>query len=229
MGTDDIFKKRKGKRKIRKESHLERKPYRYLIVCEGGKTEPNYFEGIKRKIELKYKDYINVITRRLEIEIVGTGRNTEDLVKYAIKERSLSEIPYGHTWVIFDKDSFSEKQFNNAIREAIDNDINVGWSNESIELWFLLHFEFLNTGISRQQYIKKLSNYFTKFDINKGKYEKNMDNIFEVLMAKGDVQSAIKWSEKLIELHKCENRLTESAMNPGTTVYKLVSELMEYF
>ncbi|MBZ4647442.1 MAG: RloB protein, partial [Clostridia bacterium] len=51
MGSDDLFKKRKGAKKKRKESIRERAPYRYLIVCEGGKTEPNYFEGIKRKVE----------------------------------------------------------------------------------------------------------------------------------------------------------------------------------
>ena len=29
-------------------------PANYLIVCEGKKTEPNYFNGLKRKINEKY-------------------------------------------------------------------------------------------------------------------------------------------------------------------------------
>ncbi|WP_407918897.1 RloB domain-containing protein [Fusobacterium necrogenes] len=40
--------------------------------------------------------------------------------------------------------------------------MNVTWSNEAIELWFLLHFEFISTGISREQYIGKLNFYFKK-------------------------------------------------------------------
>ena len=161
MGTDDIFKKRKGQKKKRRENNLLRKPYRYLIICEGGKTEPNYFEGIKKRINSRYLGYVNVI-ERIEIDIDGTGRNTQDLVRYAIKRRSQSEIPYDHTWVIFDKDDFTDEQFNNAIIQANDNGINAGWSNEAIELWFLLHFEFMNTAIGREQYIEKLDEHFKK-------------------------------------------------------------------
>jgi hypothetical protein len=227
MGTDDIFKNRKGMRKKRKEDNIARKPYRYLIVCEGKKTEPNYFEGIKQRIDIKYKDYLDIFNR-IEIDIDGTGRNTQDLVNYAIKKRSLSEVPYGHTWVIFDKDDFTEEQFNNAIRQAIDNDMKVGWSNESIELWFLLHFEFINTPINRQQYIEKLNKHFKRLDINKGEYKKNMDDIFEVLMDKGNVNNAINWSKKLVENYKCNNILSESKMNPCTVIYELVEELLGY-
>jgi len=227
MGTDDIFKNRKGMRKKRKEDNLARKPYRYLIVCEGKKTEPNYFEGIKQRIDIKYKDYFDIFNR-IEIDIDGKGRSTQDLVNYAIKKRSLSEVPYGHTWVIFDKDDFTEEQFNNAIRQAIDNDMKVGWSNESIELWFLLHFEFINTPINRQQYIEKLNKHFKRLGINKGEYKKNMDDIFEILMSKGNVNNAINWSKKLVENYKCNNIFSESKMNPCTVIYELVEELLEY-
>ena len=36
-------------------------PANYLIVCEGKKTEPNYFNGLKKKINEKYgnKDTTN--------------------------------------------------------------------------------------------------------------------------------------------------------------------------
>lgn len=30
------------------------------------------------------------------------------------------------------------------------------WSNESFELWYYLHFQYLDTGISRSQYIEKI-------------------------------------------------------------------------
>lgn len=176
---------------------------------------------------MKYREYIDVFDR-IEIYIDGTGRNTQDLVNYAIKKRSLSEIPYGHTWVIFDKDEFTDEQFNNAIRQAIANDIKVGWSNESVELWFLLHFEFMNTAINRHQYIEKLNEHFKRLGINKGKYKKNMDNIFEILMDKGSISNAIYWSKKLVENYKCENVSPESRMNPCTVIYELVEELLEY-
>ena len=38
-----------------------RAPANYLIVCEGKKTEPNYFNGLKKKInELKNMSIIQV-------------------------------------------------------------------------------------------------------------------------------------------------------------------------
>jgi RloB-like protein len=100
------------------------------------------------------------------IEIDGTGRNTEDLVRYAINKRKSAEIPYGHVWCVFDKDSFTDKQFNNAIQKSESNDLKAAWSNEAIELWFILHFEYLNAGISREQYITKLDEYFAVFGIS---------------------------------------------------------------
>ncbi|NLI58944.1 MAG: RloB domain-containing protein [Clostridium sp.] len=228
MGSDDLFKKRKGAKKKRKESIRERAPYRYLIVCEGGKTEPNYFEGIKRKVEAKYRDKIDV-KNKIELEIKGTGRNTEDLVDYTIKLRSLSEIPYGHTWVVFDKDDFTDEQFNNAIRKAQNSDIDVAWSNESIELWFVLHFEYLHSAIRRYQYIEKLNEHFTAKSINNGKYHKNLNNIFDILCKNGNIKEAIRRSEKLRKYYEEQGVTSEANMNPCTNVDRLVEELLQYF
>ena len=73
MGTDDLFKKRKGRKNKRKENLRQMAPYRYLIVCEGGKTEPNYFEGIKKQVDKRFVDKLDI---KIEIDIEGTGKNT---------------------------------------------------------------------------------------------------------------------------------------------------------
>ena len=46
MGSDDLFHKRKAKQtRDLKRKKDKRAPYdKVLIVCEGGKTEPNYFQ-----------------------------------------------------------------------------------------------------------------------------------------------------------------------------------------
>lgn len=227
MGSDDLFKKRKGVKKKRKENIRKRAPYRYLIVCEGKKTEPNYFEGIKRKIEIKYRNKIDV-KYKIELDIQGTGRNTEDLVDYAKKLKSLSEIPYGHTWVVFDKDDFTNEQFNNAIRKAQNSNIDIAWSNEAIELWFVLHFEYLNTAIHRYEYIKKLNQHFKAKNVNCGKYQKNLDNIFEILCDNGDVRQAIKRSKSLRNYYEKQGITSEAKMNPCTNIDRLVEELLPY-
>lgn len=225
--VDQIFKKRKGQRASRKKAEREIAPYRYLIVCEGSKTEPFYFEGIKRQINSKYGNKIrveNVSANRIEID--GTGRNTEDLTNYAIIKRRNAKIPYGHVWCVFDKDSFSDQQFNNAITLCNNNNIGAAWSNEAIELWFILHFEYMNSSISRFAYIDKLNYWFGKFKINNGKYEKTLEDIFDILNKHGDMTLAIKFAKKLEK--KYNKGTTPSNMNPATTVYELVEELLEY-
>lgn len=129
-------------------------------------------------------------------------------------------IPFGSVWVVFDKDSFSDEQFENAIKGAEENNISVAWSNEAIELWFLLHFEYLNSAITREQYSEKLDIYFSRLNINNGKYEKNLKNIYELLNQYGNSKNAIKFSKKLLD-----NQLKPSNNNPATTVFQLVEEL----
>jgi hypothetical protein len=225
--ADQLFKKRQGVKKQKKAANREIAPYRYLIVCEGSKTEPNYFEGIKKLINHKHGDKIRVSRINANrIEIDGTGRNTEDLVNYTIKKRRDATIPYGHVWCVFDRDSFTDHQFNNAILMCEHYNIGAAWSNEAVELWFLLHFEYLNTGITREAYKEKLDEYFEYFEINNKKYEKNIDNIYEILVKYGDMEQAIKYAKKLKKLYNKD--VTPSNRKPATMVYELVEELFEY-
>lgn len=224
MGSEreEFFKKRKGQRKERKENNRKLAPYRYLIVCEGTKTEPNYFMGIRDKINLKYKNSVRV-EQQIEIFVEGTGRNTNDLVEYVEEIVNRSPEFYGHIWVVFDKDDFSDNQFNSAIKQAQSKGYKVAWSNEAVELWFLLHFEFLQSAINREQYIDKLSNKFKNIGI--GKYEKKMRNIFELLNEHGSIENAISRAEKLLNVH---GDIPPARMKPATTVHKLVEELLMY-
>ena len=101
--ADQIFKKRKGQKIKRKIAEKEIAPFRYLIVCEGEKTEPLYSKDIRDKINEKFGDKIkvkNLSANRIEID--GTGRNTESLVNYALEKKRTARIPYGHVWCVFD-------------------------------------------------------------------------------------------------------------------------------
>lgn len=131
--ADQIFKKRKGQRIKRKAAEKEIAPFRYLIVCEGEKTEPLYFKGIKDKINEKFGDKIRVKDISADrIVIDGTGRNTESLVNYALEKKRTAKIPYGHVWCVFDKDSFTDEQFNSAIQICETNSLGAAWTNEAL-------------------------------------------------------------------------------------------------
>ncbi|MBF0466770.1 MAG: RloB domain-containing protein [Nitrospirae bacterium] len=189
-----------------------------LIVCEGEKTEKNYFESFR-------KDLHNSLINIQDVKIIGTGYNTCSLVQKAKdlrielkKEGKDFEI----TWVVFDKDSFASENFNKAIDSAKKCNIRVAYSNEAFELWYLLHYAYIDAGLSRDQYKEKLT---TRLGF---KYEKNSKSMYSTLLDRQT--TAIINAKKLIEHHKTSNPngLNPERDNPSTTVHELVEELNKY-
>ena len=196
----------------------KRAPANYLIVCEGKKTEPNYFNGLKRKITEKYGNKVDVLIPNINVK--GTGMNTTSLVKYTQKTVNHANKVYGQVWVVFDKDEYSDEQFDT----AIDNcDYNVAWSNPNFELWLLVHFKKVNRYISKDNVLQELRKEFQKKGL--GDYTKNDINIFEKVTIEGKIHTAIKNCEYLEELNEDKK---SSQRNPMTKIYKLVDGLKEY-
>ena len=199
--------------KRQKESYIKRnvavKDQRciFLIFCEGERTEPNYFKKFK-------------IDRRF-IRVFGTATNTVSLVKKAIQEvknAKKEDIIYDQVWCVFDKDDFLDANFNNAISKATANKIRVAYSNEAFELWYILHFDYLDSAISRAQYIPILSAKLGK------KYEKNSETIYEELLSKQ--KDAIRNAKRLYA--EKNNTANPSKSKPCTTVFMLVEELNKH-
>lgn len=156
------------------------KKVRFLIVCEGEKTEPNYFKSLVRDPQ-----YSAVI----ELEIRGVGRSTVSLVEEAdrIREKleSRNGLDFDSSWVVFDEDGNSD--FNQAITLAKSRNLKTAWSNEAFELWYYLHFEFLDAGIDRHAYIDKLNNVLRKKLGNKRyNYKKNDSGFYDILCKYGN-------------------------------------------
>jgi hypothetical protein len=211
---------RGGKKRSRKINTREVAPAYCLIVTEGTETEVNYFENIKDIINKNYKGRIKV--QPIALRVKGIGKSTCALVKEAVKRRSLGS--FSDVWVVFDKDDNID--FDDAIKLAKDEGLNVAWSNESFELWLLLHFQDLNSPLTRNYYESKLDSHFKRLNYNNGKYEKNIKNIFEVI--KDNTLKAIERSEKLLNEHKCNRINICSKMNPATNVQELVNILLPY-
>ena len=195
-----------GQRAIRQR---DRRTF-FLIVCEGEQTEPKYFEALGRELP----------RGSVEVRVVGTGRNTLDLVAVAIEKRQEQERyrPVDRTWVVLDRDSFPADHFDNAIAKAEAARIRCAWSNEAFELWFLLHFEDRTTGMVRTEYQKKLSGYLST------RYEKNEPEMLTRLQTRGDPSAAILRAKRL-EARRAVANDPPSKANPCTTVFQLVEAL----
>ncbi len=148
----------------------------HLVYSEGLVTEKNYIEEIKKCIADKYKVKPN------DINVVfcsDKSYNTKSLVEYATKDinKRIKNEKIDHVWIFFDKDDFPKDQFDSAIQMITNknnsNDVNtdgfkyeketgITWhechSNGSFELWYCLYFNYLNSKLTRSDYIKHLEN-----------------------------------------------------------------------
>jgi RloB-like protein len=70
-----------------------------------------------------------------------------------------NEDEYDQVWCVFDRDegAWTAQNFNNALQNAKTYGFHVAYSNECFEIWYILHFEFLNTGLPRSDYEDKLT------------------------------------------------------------------------
>ena len=100
------------------------------------------------------------------------------------------------------------------IKLATENRINCAYSIECFELWYLLHFNYYDTGMHRNDYFEKLS------QLLKQPYTKNNDNMYNLLKHKTNI--AIKNARKLY-LKQYTQPLSEQ--NPVTLVFELVEKL----
>ena len=188
---------------------------KFLIVCEGEKTEPNYFRAFtERRSEVK------------EIKVAGCGCSTCQLIIEAKKLREKLErermVPFDRVWLVFDKDEF--KDFNKAIEDAKKEGMNCAWSNQAFELWYVLHFQYLDTGVDRKQYIGMIEDKVRKASKSKTfKYKKNDVGFYQILQEHGDEDFAFKNADKLRNRHKGKSNY--ATHNPRTEVDLLVDEL----
>ena len=103
MGTDNLFHKRKAKtaKSLQRKSARREAYEKILIVCEGEKTEPNYFEDAR--------EYFCLET--VNVEVRGEcGSDPVSVVKFA-KQRYREEKDAGDAFdkvfCVFDKDGHS--------------------------------------------------------------------------------------------------------------------------
>jgi RloB-like protein len=217
---DNAFLKRHSRVEKKRNENTKKNKVFFLIICEGEKTEPNYFKSFKNNV----KSFIYTI------DTFGEGSNTKDLVKRTIKARDKSSQIYDSVWAVFDKDSFTPNNFNGAIQLAETNGIKCGWTNEAFELWYLLHFQYRNTSMSRDDYKNIIEDEIntqisakskSKKSI-KYKYKKNSIDMYSILEKYGNQKFAIENSIKLLGNHNCRNY---SNHNPCTKIHLLVQEL----
>ena len=206
------FLRDKGKL-ARKAASKELKPV-VLIVCEGRETEPNYFNDLKRALDLT----------SVEVEVVGSDvcgtapRSIVDYAKTRMNEllKDKREVDRKNVWCVFDRDE--HPSFAEAMDMAKGNGFGVAFSNPCFELWYLLHFQDQKAPIGRDAVTRAL-----KTPGNFPEYSKNMKGLFRRLLSR--LPDAEARAQSLRTKHKDDN--SPETHNPSTGVDRLVGRLRE--
>lgn len=164
-----------------------------------------------------------------QIDIEGTGRNTHSLIDEASRLKAIYEQantpPIDRLWVVFDRDSFTANDFNTAILRCQNAKPAIGcaWSNEAFELWYLLHFQYYENGMSRMEYKNLIEASLKPFAGINFRYKKNNEEMYVLLKQHGSLDNAIRNAKRLSV--NFGDRQDYANHNPCTMVWKLVKEL----
>lgn len=225
----------------------------FIIFCEDEVSEPIYFKFFE--------------TSKIKVNPIKRQKSMMDNVINAIchcKDNNLFEEvdgkecackPGNQVWCVFDRDleETEEKQkkgnvtFDESIKTALSHGIKLAWSNDSFELWVLLHFENVDAenakNKNRQTYYDRLTEIFKNIKnpnedllkvLNyKGysykeslKRENNFRNIVRPEIVK-NTKKAIERAKELETKFSSPN-LAEHEKSPYTLVHHLVEELIKY-
>jgi|ERR1043165_2889930 hypothetical protein len=186
-----------------------------IIVCEGEKTEPEYFEAIRISLRLP----------TLKVHVVHpNGTDPLTIVLEAIAQRSIREMDKSWTtgdsaWAVYDGDEhqlINPHNWNDAIQLAARKKINLAVSNPCFELWYVLHFQPQTANLSRQDAIRVLRKHIPDYQKSKILWPVPLRPITEV---------AIQRARQLAE--QAARDLLVPHTNPCTGVGELVVNLLE--
>ena len=218
MGSDDLF----HKRKQRVAASLKRKkariaPYdRVLIVCEGAKTEPNYFKEIR--------DAYRLSTANKEICGEECGSDPLSVVNYAIR-KFREDKDYDRVYCVLDRDKHAT--FDAAIdklgqtRLGKDVVFKAITSEPCFEFWLLLHFGYTTRQFCAPGNASNCELVISELNNRKliPGYKKGASNIFD--LTKRMLSDAIKHAQQLQK----HNHAVGSS-HPATNMHELVEYLI---
>ncbi len=209
--------RKEAKAAAKRQERVRPRQVRFLIVCEGKKTEPHYFEALVTNYTSTVRDET----------IEGEGMATVALVKKTLEIKKTLELQnamtFDRVWVVFDKDDF--KDFNEAIALARRYGFKSAWTNEAFELWYYLHFEYLDTGIDRAAYIRKLEEVIRKrMGDDTFEYKKGSPDNYRLMQTYGREDLA---KRSAVRLRKLFHGSDYASHKPCTMVDMLVKELEE--
>ncbi len=215
MCTDNLFHKRKERKaELLRRRRATKAPYDViLIVCEGAKTEPNYFTELKKAFRLS----------NANVRICGRGSDPLNVVDFAI-ETFRREQEFDRVYCVFDRDRHTT--YNAALDKVRRTRLGKGSKIFAIpsvpcfEFWLLLHFTYTTRPFDAPAGDSICSEVIEELKKHLSLYQKGQHDVFYKIQDKLD--NAITNARRVEQFHK-----TSRTVNPSTLVHSLVEYLRD--
>lgn len=193
-----------------KEITTRKKLYdRVLIVCEGKKTEPNYFDDLVDRCKLS----------NAMVEVVGIGMDPSQLVakakRWEKEERRLGDS-YDVVYCVFDRDQHAH--FKSASQDARDAGLKLARSWPCFEYWLVLHYLYHRTPYSPSGNRSAAQNCVSHLKTYLCRYTKHMTGVYKTL--EDQLATAKSNAERALS-----DVVVTGRRNPSTEVHLLVAYL----
>lgn len=219
MGTDDLHHKRKARasEQLQRQQRERARNNRYLIVCEGTKTEPHYLQELLNDLRIR--------PTMVRVD-PNDGTSPDRVVAHALTlydEDAVAGDAFDRVYCVFDRDNHTT--FNAAVQRtrdlAADGKPFVAiTSTPCFEVWLLLHFGYTDqpfhaagkksVGGQVVAALKKKPRF--------AKYDKGQKGVYVQLKPK--LTDALTHAERLRE-HGAKT----GSLNPATDVDALVKAI----
>ena len=203
---------RQTSRKLaRRRPQLAVRP-RMLIVCEGEKTEPGYFDDLKRHLRISLVEIViddrSGVPKTLVERAVEMKRTASREARSA-RDKSLA---FEEVWCVFDIDS--HPNLPDARQQAEAHEIRLAVSNPAFELWVLLHFQNQSAFIERKPALRLCEKHLPGY--SKAPTYQELERGYA---------SAVSRAQSLDAQHARDGTL---GANPSTAVHVLTQRLHEH-
>jgi len=151
---------------------------RILIVSEGSKTEPLYFDDI-RKIHRLYTAHVEVRRSELGTSPIQVVQYAHDLFLNGDSHKKIQARAFEQVYAVFDRDQ--HPSYRQALERAksldgkLKNDAKQSITFQAIasvpsfELWLLLHYEDIQAPLHRDEVMRHLKQHIPGYEKGAGK------------------------------------------------------------
>ena len=208
--------RRPAVRDLRRRLHDREPKQRFVLFCEGAKTEPAYFDAIRRACPNTLIEVHGGVGVPMTVAQQAVAYAKENGLARGSQRRKDSFERNDQVWAVFDCDV--HPQFKEAVELCERNGVGAAWSKPCFELWLILHEDDYGKPGTHQHVQKALETLRPEYDRRGAKIPDCDDMV-------GRVEDAERRGAML--LREREKDGSAPFGNPSTTVGRLTRAIRE--